>query len=49
LQKKVNNPFAELVRSRTYRPKVIQSKKLYDRKKEKKTLKVATKKGEQND
>ena len=43
------NPFAKLVRSRTYRPKVLKSKKLYDRKKEKISLKVATIEGEQND
>ena len=35
MQKKPKNQYAELVRSRTYRPKVIQSKKLYNRKKEK--------------
>ena len=30
-----SNLIAKAVRSRTYRPKVIQSKKLYNRKKEK--------------
>ena len=35
MQKKLNNPFAKLVRSRTYRPKVLKSKKFYDRNKEK--------------
>ena len=35
IAKKGKNLFAKLVRSRTYRPKVIQSKKLYNRKKEK--------------
>ena len=42
----LKNPFAKLVRSRTYRPKVLKSKKLYDRNKEKTSLKVATKQGE---
>jgi len=36
------NPIAKLVRSRTYRPKVIQSEKLYNRKRERKnTLNAA--------
>jgi hypothetical protein len=30
-----SNPIAKKLRSRTYKPKVIQSKKLYNRKKEK--------------
>jgi predicted ATPase len=41
------NPIAKLVRSRTYRPKVIQSDKLYNRKRERKnTLNAAAKKYE---
>jgi len=31
--KSKNNPYAKEVRSRKYRPQVIQSKKLYNRKK----------------
>ena len=34
-QKTLSNPIAKNLRSRTYKPKVIQSKKLYNRKKEK--------------
>jgi len=41
-----SNPIAKVVRSRTFRPKVIQSKKLYNRSKEKTSLKVATKEGD---
>lgn len=41
--KNKSNPIAKKVRSRTYRPQVVQSKKLYNRKEEKlNTLKVAT-------
>ena len=40
--KKKPNPIAKKVRSRTYKPQVVQSKKLYNRKKEKfYTLKAA--------
>ena len=35
------NPFAKLERSRTYRPKVIKSKKLYNRKQERTSLNAA--------
>ena len=45
----LKNPFAKLVRSSIFKSKVVKSKKLYDRKKEKTSLKVATKTGEQND
>jgi hypothetical protein len=42
LQPSNANPIAKLVRSRTYRPKVIQSDKLYNRKRERKnTLNAA--------
>jgi hypothetical protein len=48
--KKRPNPIAKIVRSRTYRSQVVQSKKLYNRKEEKiNALKVATIKGETND
>jgi len=44
------NPIAKVVRSRTYRPKVIQSKKLYNRKKGRNNpLNAAAKEGELND
>ncbi len=33
--KKRSNPIAKIVRSRTYRSQVVQSKKLYNRKEEK--------------
>jgi hypothetical protein len=46
IAKVVSNPIAKVVRSRTFRPKVIQSKKLYNRSKEKTSLKVATKEGD---
>jgi hypothetical protein len=50
LQPSNANPIAKLVRSRTYRPKVIQSDKLYNRKKERNnTLNAAAKEGEFND
>ena len=40
--KKKPNPIAKKVRSRNYRPQVVQSSKLYNRKKEKlNTLKAA--------
>tara|TARA_R100001443_G_scaffold56624_1_gene67575 strand:- start:39748 stop:39888 length:141 start_codon:yes stop_codon:yes gene_type:complete len=43
--KKKFNPFLKLLRSRLWAPKVVQSKKVYNRKKEKKnTLKEAVKK-----
>ena len=38
MQKKVKNPFAKLVRSSIFKSKVVKSKKLYDRKKEKTSL-----------
>ena len=41
---KIKNPVAKSLRSRTFKPKVIQSLKLYNRKKEKQTLKAAAKK-----
>lgn len=36
--KKKSNPIAKKVRSRNYRPQVVQSAKLYNRKKEKKNI-----------
>ena len=38
IAKKPKNPYAKAVRSRTYQPKVIDSKKLYNRKKEKQII-----------
>ena len=41
-ESKKSNPIAKDVRSRKYRPQVVQSKKLYNRQKERKdTLKAA--------
>ena len=46
LQQLKRNPIASLLRSSIFKPKVVKSKKLYDRKKEKTSLKVATKEGD---
>ena len=49
LQQLKRNPIVNILRSSIFKPKVVKSKKLYDRKKEKTSLKVATKTGELND